>query len=127
MSVCSSGLVVFSRPKYSHVAGATQMTTRPKSREKPDHKASAALKPEGRDPAGGKGSRGVKAYELLRQAIATGQLKPGDRVLENELASWLNMSRTPVREAIATLEADGLVTMNGAQGRVVTKLDYQSV
>jgi DNA-binding GntR family transcriptional regulator len=69
----------------------------------------------------------MKAYERLRQAIATGQLKPGDRVLENELASWLDMSRTPVREAIASLEADGLVTMNGAQGRVVTKLDYQSV
>src|SRR6476661_3657758 len=96
ISVCSPGLVVFSRPKGCRVAGTTQMTTRPKSREKPDQKASdsrsamrsarGTLKPEGRDPAGGKGSRGIKAYELLRQAIATGQLKPGDRVLENELA-----------------------------------------
>src|SRR5262245_33008127 len=113
------------------------MTTRVKSKEKPDHNAAGsrragrpaggALKHEGRDEKGGKGSRGMKAYELLRQAIATGQLKPGERVLENELASWLNMSRTPVREAIASLEADGLVTMNGAQGRVVTKLDYQSI
>jgi DNA-binding GntR family transcriptional regulator len=113
------------------------MTTRIKSREKPDQKASnsrsairsagGALKREERDQAGGKGSRGMKAYELLRQAIATGQLKPGDRVVENELASWLNMSRTPVREAIASLEADGLVIVNGAQGRIVAKLDYQSV
>jgi DNA-binding GntR family transcriptional regulator len=38
-----------------------------------------------------------------------------------------NMSRTPIREAIAALEADGLVSMDGARGRVVTKLDYQSV
>lgn len=78
-------------------------------------------------PAGGKGSRGVRAYELLRAAIATGRLKPGDRVLENELATQLEMSRTPVREAIAALEADGLISMDGALGRVVTRLDYQSI
>lgn len=76
---------------------------------------------------GGKGSRGPKAYELLRQAIATGELKPGDRVLESELARRLNMSRTPVREAIAALEADGLISIDGPRGRVVTKLDYQSL
>jgi DNA-binding GntR family transcriptional regulator len=69
----------------------------------------------------------MTAYELLRQAIATGQRKQGERVLESELAGGLKMSGTPVREAIAPLEADGLATMNGPQGRVVTKLDYQSV
>ncbi len=37
------------------------------------------------------------------------------------------MSRTPVREAIATLEAEGLVSVDGAGGRVVTKLDYQTI
>jgi DNA-binding GntR family transcriptional regulator len=79
------------------------------------------------DSAVVKGSRGVKAYELLRKAIATGRLKPGERVLESELAAQLNMSRTPVREAIAALEADGLVSTASALGRVVTKLDYQSV
>jgi DNA-binding GntR family transcriptional regulator len=78
-------------------------------------------------PAGGKGSRGIKAYELLRAAIATGRLKPGARILESELASLLRMSRTPIREAIAVLEADGLVTVDGARGRVVTKLDYQNI
>ncbi len=79
------------------------------------------------DQASGKGSRGIKAYELLRNAIATGKLKPGARVLESELAALLNMSRTPIREAIAALEADGLVTVDGARGRVVTELDYQSI
>src|SRR5262250_492462 len=74
-----------------------------------------------------KGSRGVKAYDLLRSAIATGKLKPGDRVLESELAALLKMSRTPVREAIALLETDGLVSLDNALGKVVTKLDYQSV
>lgn len=79
------------------------------------------------DQAGGKGSRGIQAYQLLRSAIATGKLKPGARILESELAVLLAMSRTPIREAIATLEADGLVTMDSARGRIVTKLDYQSI
>ena len=76
--------------------------------------------------AGGKGSRGGTAYQRLREAIATGKLKPGSRILESELAALLDMSRTPIREAIAALEADGLVSIDGARGRVVTKLDYQS-
>jgi DNA-binding GntR family transcriptional regulator len=79
------------------------------------------------DDGGGKGSRGPRAYQLLRDAIATGRLKPGDRVLESDLATMFRMSRTPIREAIAALETDGLVTMDGPRGRVVTKLDYQSV
>jgi DNA-binding GntR family transcriptional regulator len=93
-----------------------------------DRQRSAATFPEqGLDQTGGKGSRGIRAYELLREAIATGKLKPGARVLESELAALLHMSRTPIREAIAALEADGLVSVDGARGRVVTKLDYRSV
>jgi DNA-binding GntR family transcriptional regulator len=84
--------------------------------------------PEGtQELSGGKGSRGVKAHQILREAIATGRLKPGARVLESELSALLEMSRTPVREAIATLEAEGLVSVDGARGRIVTKLDYQSM
>lgn len=75
----------------------------------------------------GTASRGARAYQLLREAIATGKLLPGARVLENELAVLLNMSRTPIREAIAALEADGLVSIDSARGRIVTKLDYQSI
>jgi DNA-binding GntR family transcriptional regulator len=82
---------------------------------------------ETRDRAESRGSRGAQAYQRLREAIATGRLKPGDRILESELASLLEMSRTPIREAIAALEADGLVSIDGARGRIVTKLDYQSV
>lgn len=82
---------------------------------------------DGLDQAGGKGPRGADAYRRLREAIATGALKPGARVLESELAARFDMSRTPIREAIAMLEADGLVSTDSARGRVVTKLDYQSV
>jgi DNA-binding GntR family transcriptional regulator len=79
------------------------------------------------DASDGKRSQGARAYDRLREAIATGRLKPGARVLESELATLLDMSRTPIREAIAALEADGLVSNDGARGRVVTKLDYQSI
>jgi len=82
---------------------------------------------EAPERGGGKGSRGGKAYQRLRDAIATGRLKPGARVLESELARLLGMSRTPIREAIAALETDGLVAVDGARGRVVAQLDYQSV
>jgi DNA-binding GntR family transcriptional regulator len=79
------------------------------------------------EDGGRKGPRGARAYRLMREAIATGRLKPGARVLESELAAMLAMSRTPIREAIAALEADGLVSIDGARGRVVTKLDYHSI
>ena len=105
-------------------------TSRPSSRSAPSDVRSeknSELPERSPDQASGKGSRGIKAYELLRNAIATGRLKPGARVLESELAALLNMSRTPIREAIAALEADGLVTVDGARGRVVTELDYQSI
>lgn len=104
------------------------MTTKPRgsTRSTPPGQRSLDAFPQGalQDR---KGSRGVKAYDLLRSAIATGKLKPGDRVLESELAALLKMSRTPVREAIALLETDGLISFDNALGKVVTKLDYQSV
>jgi DNA-binding GntR family transcriptional regulator len=104
---------------------ANPKTRRPQSKKRPGSSGSVPDAPP--DQASGRGSRSVNAYQLLRTAIATGKLKPGARVLENELASELDMSRTPVREAIAALEADGLVSIDGVRGRVVTTLDYQSV
>jgi DNA-binding GntR family transcriptional regulator len=74
-----------------------------------------------------KGSRVPRAYQLLRDAISRGELKPGSRILEKELAVQYDMSRTPVREAIAALEAEGLIMVDGSRGRVVTQLDYQSI
>jgi DNA-binding GntR family transcriptional regulator len=51
-----------------------------------------------------------EVYRNLRLAILNGQLAPQARLLELELASALGVSRTPVREALARLETDGLVT-----------------
>jgi DNA-binding GntR family transcriptional regulator len=98
-----------------------------KTAARPAQPEPAPVPDETSERPSGKGSRGMVAYQLLRDAIASGRLKPGARVLESELAALLDMSRTPIREAIAALEADGLVSVDGARGRVVTQLDYQSI
>lgn len=50
-------------------------------------------------------------FHTLREAILRGKLKPGERLMEIQLANKLGVSRTPVREAIRMLELEGLVTM----------------
>jgi DNA-binding GntR family transcriptional regulator len=49
------------------------------------------------------------AYDALRDAIVAGTLAPGEMLHDKELCSWLGLSRTPVRGALARLEDDGLV------------------
>ena len=62
-------------------------------------------------------------YDSLKAMIVTGQLPPGTRVLVEELAAKLNVSRTPVREALNQLERDGLVTERPRQGYAVKEFD----
>jgi len=50
------------------------------------------------------------AYERLRDAILNGDIRPNRRLVEEELAAWLEISRTPVREALLRLAQEGLVT-----------------
>lgn len=50
-------------------------------------------------------------YEQMLHAIEDGTLEAGERLNDDELTSWLGVSRTPVREAIARLESEGLVEM----------------
>lgn len=59
--------------------------------------------------AGRFSSKGAFAYDELRRRILTGDLRPGDRLPQNELASALDMSITPLREAIRQLASEGLV------------------
>lgn len=63
------------------------------------------------------------AYEALRTAIVDGTLAPGEKLRDAELESWLGVSRTPIREAIARLEAAGLVRTERARQTVVAPLD----
>ena len=48
-------------------------------------------------------------FNTLRNAILTGELSPGERLMEIKLADKLGVSRTPIREAIRKLELEGLV------------------
>jgi len=50
-------------------------------------------------------------FNTLRKAILRGELKPGERLMEIQLANKLGVSRTPIREAIRKLELEGLVLM----------------
>lgn len=60
--------------------------------------------------------------DKLREAILRGYLKPGERLDENELAGLLNVSRSPVRHALRTLAAEGLVEVYPHRGAMVTEL-----
>jgi DNA-binding GntR family transcriptional regulator len=71
--------------------------------------------------------QGRDAYQRLIAEIRAGTLMPGDRLLETELATRLGISRTPVREAIRRLEADGLVNHVPRSGAAIRKLDYSEV
>jgi DNA-binding GntR family transcriptional regulator len=50
-----------------------------------------------------------RAYDRLREAILRGDLRPNERLVETELAGWLKVSRTPLREALQRLASEGLI------------------
>ena len=70
---------------------------------------------------------GEQAYGRIRAAIREGGLAPGTRLTEAALAQRLGASRTPVRQAIARLEAEGLLTREPHRGLVVTRPDHAQV
>lgn len=65
---------------------------------------------------------GEKAYRLLREALLRGQIPDGTRINELELARAWNISRTPIRDALRRLEAEGLVQAVPRRGVVVPAL-----
>ena len=66
-------------------------------------------------------------FNTLRQAILRGELKPGERLMEVQLANKLGVSRTPIREAIRKLELEGLVLMNPRKGAEVADITEKSL
>ena len=69
-------------------------------------------------------------FNTLRQAILKGELEPGERLMEIQLAQKLGVSRTPIREAIRKLELEGLVVMiprKGAEVARITEKDMKDV
>lgn len=62
------------------------------------------------------------AFHTLQEAILSGELKPGERLMEVQLAKKLGVSRTPVREAIRKLELEGMAVTIPRKGAVVAKM-----
>ena len=72
-------------------------------------------------------SRADQVRDSILHAIRSGRYQPGDRIRETEVADWLKVSRTPVREALRRLEADGLLSFESWRGVIVAQLDRQQV
>ena len=66
-------------------------------------------------------------FKTLRQAILKGELEPGERLMEMQLAEQLGVSRTPIREAIRKLELEGLVLMIPRRGAEVAKISEKNL
>jgi DNA-binding GntR family transcriptional regulator len=62
------------------------------------------------------------AYEAIRDAILDGGLEPGERVKERDVAAQMNVSTTPVKEALRRLEQEGLVVAQPRRGAIVSSL-----
>lgn len=63
----------------------------------------------------------------LKDAVRRGRYQPGQRIREAEVAAWLGVSRTPVREAFRRLQSDGLIRLAPWRGAVVAELDRGQV
>ncbi len=72
-------------------------------------------------------SLGEFVLDRLRDAIRRGRYVPGQRIREAEVAGWLGVSRTPVREAFRRLQSDGLLKLTPWRGAVVAELDRAQV
>ncbi|MEO9825840.1 MAG: GntR family transcriptional regulator [Paracoccaceae bacterium] len=72
-------------------------------------------------------SQGELAYHRLLSAIQEGAFQPGDRLRETDLAERFDLSRTPVREALRKLEADGIVEHKARIGAVIRSLSHSEV
>lgn len=68
-----------------------------------------------------------RVADVVAERILTGQLKPGDRIKQDELASELNLSRIPVRDALRILETRGLVSLRANAGARVASLTVRDM
>ncbi len=66
-------------------------------------------------------------FNTLRDAILTGKLQPGERLMENQLAEKLGVSRTPIREALRMLELENLVELVPRKGAQVLDMSEKDI
>jgi DNA-binding GntR family transcriptional regulator len=109
--------------------------------EGPDTETSASLKEKNRSPEatrrrgrlpslGQRRTVGELTYQAIRAAIVARRLKPGTRLVVDDLAEELSVSRTPVKEALGKLEREGLVVMHphrGARVATITMRDIEEI
>ncbi len=82
--------------------------------------------PVGR-PVAVAGPQATDAYQLIRRAIVEGAYAPGQRLVEQRLAEEHGLSRTPVREALRRLQAEGLVDVERHRGAAVRRLSADDI
>lgn len=68
-----------------------------------------------------------RVYQALKHRILAGMLEPGSRLVELQLATEFSVSRTPVREALKRLTAEGLVRLDPVRGIVVSDVDAREL
>ncbi|MEB3103626.1 GntR family transcriptional regulator [Ferviditalea candida] len=69
----------------------------------------------------------LKVTRVIRNAILRGEFQPGERLVQEELAQALKVSRMPVREALHKLESEGLVILEPHRGAIVKKVDVEDL
>ncbi len=79
------------------------------------------------DLAPGHGTTGQHALDWLRRAIVAGELAPGDRIPQEEVAARIGVSLVPVREALQVLAGEGQVTYRARRGYSVTEMRYDDL
>jgi|LAHS01.1.fsa_nt_gb DNA-binding GntR family transcriptional regulator len=72
-------------------------------------------------------TRKEQAYQMIKETILTGELAPGDVLSEQRFATELEVSRTPVHEAIAQLAAEGFVHIMPSRGMVVAPISAEDI
>ncbi len=79
------------------------------------------------EPLVDRASRAEQVYSALREALLSGVFAPGDHLSEGAVAEQLNVSKTPVREAMSSLKAKGLLIAGPKRGVLVAKIDARVV
>jgi DNA-binding GntR family transcriptional regulator len=76
---------------------------------------------------GGRKSGSSRVFETLRRSILEGEYGPNERLVEEQLAERLRVSRTPIRQALTMLEAEGLVEIEPNKGAAVRSFSVEDV
>jgi len=74
-------------------------------------------------PLGGRSTRSADVYDALRRALLAGEFTPGEQLRENDIAAQLGVSKTPIREALSSLRARGLLEASPTRGLQVATLN----